>query len=346
MSKVLLIELSDSHSEVFRPVRNYLSEAGFETDCFVTEKYPIENNGLIKRVAYGSRIHQLAELNRYIHAHRYENLFFNTAEGLSVRDFCYLNHFRNLNICGVLHQAKKLKGSYTQKVISSKIKNYFVLAEYIKDYACGLNNKIELEYFYPLSPYSGERHTEKLIITVPGEIALWRRDYVWLIEFIKNNIGNIRNKFYFIFLGSADNPDGKKVTGYIKENNLNEVIKFYDSYISENEFDKVISSSALIFPLLNPGVGEYDSYRRTKISGAFNLSFNYRIPMLMNNDFRDAKDFQNISFFYDKQNFTDVLNSINEESIKLLADNFEKDVRFSYDYQSNKFRKFVNKIFK
>lgn len=346
MSKVLLIELSDSHSEVFNPVRKYLAEAGYEVDCFVTEKYPIENNGLVKRVALENRLRQLSELNRYIHAQKYENLFFNTAEGLSVRDFCYLNHFRNLNICGVLHQAKKLKRSYTQRVISSKIKNYFVLAEYIKDYASGLNDKVELEYFYPLSPYSGEKQTERLIITVPGEIALWRRDYEWLIEFIKNNIENIREKFYFIFLGSADNPDGKKVIEYIKENSLDKVIKFYDSYVAENEFNKVVSSSDLIFSLLNPGVGEYDSYRRTKISGAFNLSFNYHIPMLLNNDFREAKDFQIISFFYDKHNFSDVLNSINENSIRLLAANFEKDVRFSYDYQSNKFRKFVNKIFK
>lgn len=345
MNKVLLIELSDSHSEVFSPVRKFLQEAGYDVDLFVTETYPVSDSDVIKRVSGKNRIAQLLSLNSFIHSGDYRNLYFNTAEGLSVRDFCFLNYFNKLQICGTLHQAKKLNGSFTQKVISSKIKNYFVLAEYIKEYVekSGLKNKVE--YFYPLCPAQKITGGEILTITIPGEIALWRRDYIWLAEFIKDNIDILENKIRFIFLGSSDNPEGRKVKNFITENRLQHIIIFYDNYVPAGEFENIIRSTDLIFPLLNPGAGEYESYRSTKISGAFNLSMNYRIPLLLNADYKDVIDFKNTSLYYDKNNFRDVLITLSRDVINSLAANFENDVRFSYEYQSNKFRKFVNKIF-
>ncbi len=345
MSRVLLIELSDSHAEVFSPVQKFLQEAGYNVDLFVTEKYPVSGAGVIKRVPGKNRISQLLSLNRFIRSENYNNLYFNTAEGLSVRDFCFLNYFNKLQICGTLHQAKKLNGSFTQKVISSKIKNYFVLAEYIKEYVekSGLKNKVE--YFYPLCPAKKLINGELLTITVPGEIALWRRDYMWLAGFIKDNIDILENKIRFIFLGSSDNPEGRSVIDFIAGNNLQHIIRYYDKYVLAGEFENIMRSTDLIFPLLNPGAGEYESYRSTKISGAFNLSMNYKIPMLLNADYKDVIDFNNISLYYDKDNFRDVIKSLDRNLINSLALNFINDVRFSYEYQSNKFRKFVNKIF-
>ena len=344
MKKVLLIELSDSHKEIFIPVEKYLMDAGYQVDLFITENYDIDSEEIVKKVSNKNRIAQLISLNNFIKKNKYQNLFFNTAEGLSVRDFCFINFFNNLNICGVLHQAKKLSGSFTQKIISSKIKNYFVLAEYIKNFI--KTNSINVEYFYPLLDCPPKIENNNFTITVPGEIASWRRDYMWLKNFAKQNFEKLNNRLKFIFLGSGNSKDGKEVIQFILNNNLSSIFKYYEDYVPEYEFIKVLQRTNLIFPLLNPGAGEYEYYKTTKISGAFNLAINYKIPLLLNNDFKDAIDFKNVSIFYNKDNFEDVIDSINLEMIKKYSNNFQKEVRFSYEYQSNKFRNFVNKIYK
>ena len=80
---------------------------------------------------------------------------------------------------------------------------------------------------------------------------------------------------------------------------------FFDSFVPVDEFMKIIGGADLIMPLLTPEVPLYNLYSKYKVTGAVNLAFGLKIPMLMHHSLQHIEDFKKTAFFYPANKLTE-----------------------------------------
>src|SRR5690606_31802813 len=91
----------------------------------------------------------MVHLNKWLVKNKIDCVVANTAQGGHIRNLC-LTASSHVKFFGIIHTIKLLKGSFTQVLISKKIKNYFVLNDTLKKYAGGQEG-LTIHSFYPLS---------------------------------------------------------------------------------------------------------------------------------------------------------------------------------------------------
>ena len=67
-----------------------------------------------------------------------------------LRNIVFLLNFYKVECIGLLHNTKKLEKSFTQKIIGTKIKKYFVLSEYLKNRVVLKRQNTKIESYYPI----------------------------------------------------------------------------------------------------------------------------------------------------------------------------------------------------
>lgn len=73
--------------------------------------------------------------------------------------------------------------------------------------------------------------------------------------------------------------ESNEINSFIHKNKLNNILLF-EEYIPSKEYEEYLLKSDLLLPLITPNIKRYKQYLETKISGCFNLSFAYKIPMI------------------------------------------------------------------
>ena len=291
-----------------------------------------------------SRIKMILEIFQFIRINNVTKIILNSAHGILVRDFCILAP-RNIEIIGVLHYVDKLTNSFTQKLISSRVKKYFVLNDYLLHLIKSARQK-EFRSFYPIyfnsfNKIQTDKTNEEIWITIPGPIEFLKRDYLGLFD----NIKTLSTKIKFIFLGRADTVDGKLLKSILVERSLINHCIFFDGFIDWDTFLSYMSDSDIIMPLIHPSNPRFEDYQSKHISGSFNLSFGLGIPMLIHESFSDKSDFQISSVFYSLYELQNILNGLSADRNKLLdiKRNILSYPKFSFEYQSKNYNDFLNK---
>jgi hypothetical protein len=348
---VLIVEFTPSHGELIYSQVHFMKRHGFNVSLFIHERNNAETfeADSIQKIPTGlSQWKVLKSLKAYIKKNEISKVIFNTAHGLQTRNAILFLYFKKIEFFGIIHQAEKLLSSFTQKIISSRIKKYFTLSDHILKYFD--NNKIDgisFSSFYPIFfPYDKVRSEikDKFIICIPGGIEFARKDYFGLITILKKEKDKIPRKVVFRILGNASTKEGILLRESISGNQLEEYFELYDEFLPNKKYFELLNSSTVIAPLIQPGASEYKAFLETSISGAFNLAFYSQKALLMHSIFKDFKEFRNFAFFYDEFSFTELIIKLitTPELLSEKENNIAKSPKFSIKKQSADFVQFLN----
>lgn len=346
---ILIAEFTHAHSEILHSQIKFL-KTRYNIHLLIHPDSPFDVNYYKEQInihILNLKRSYISQIKKIIYSKNIGTVIFNTSHGLTVRNVCLNFLFSRIKFIGVLHESEKLFSSFTQKLISLKIKKYFVLSDSIKQYCVRkAKDKLSFESFYAIYlPYQKEIKEKRnyLLITIPGEISDVRRDYFGLIKIISENKEKLNPQIKFYLLGDINSKGGLKIKELIEKNNLQNLLVFTDTKLSDKDFTKYIQQADIIMPLLHPEKGGFKEYIESKISGAFNLAFAYHKPLLIHEEFKAIEDFSGISFFYNESNLIDVINKISEQKdvINIIEKDYSKKEKFSFGVQCNKYVSFI-----
>ena len=348
--KIAILEPAGSHGEIIYSQILLLQKAKYETHLILRKNHPEKNknydfvqymNSFSQDKNFFKRLLNIFRIRNYLKKKQIHKLIINTAQGAFVRDICFFLP-RNIEVVGIMHNPQKLKHSFTQKLINKRIRKYFVLNDYI------LNNiqipsglKIQSFYpvFYPYS-YEGPKNTDNhnLTITIPGNIDMKRRDYHSLLQ-----ERDLPDHVKIIFLGRCNNKNAEDYRKQVSEKFSSSKVVFFDEFIPENQFLHFIAQSDLILPLLTPNTEFFENYKRYKITGAINLSFGFKKPMLMHHSLGEIEDYRNTSFFYEDGELFSLIRKLEQERTLITSkmNEIEKIDKFKFYYQLKTYTTFI-----
>lgn len=353
--EVLLIEFNESHTEVLHSQILFLLNKSYKVYVWINNEAEFEDvyKGKVKIIREKTKISSLNigllyKVVRFVKKNKVKKIILNTAHGILIRNLCLLLLNSGVEVIGIIHQAHKLLKSSTQKIISRKIKKYFVLNDYVKEFIDKKTNKAyDINVFYPIF-FSNMKLREsnlngKIIVTIPGKVIEKRKDYIFLVKSILNLREELRNKFHFIFLGTLTKNESAETLKFINENKIPEYfLKIYKKHVSEEEFNEVLQSSDYILPLIHPSSQSYNEYLSTEISGAFNTAFAFKKPLLMYDSFKEIDDFKKFALFYNESNFTKFLENLSKhDSTRDIKKNYENYKKFDLEFQTENYIKFI-----
>jgi len=348
--KIAIVEISKSHEECIHTQVKFLKNPNHTIDLIVHKKIAPqlkEYHHLLNKVYYHEpnkrgfiqKLRQQKSLSKKLAA--YDIVIFNTASSSkTVRNTSLFLLFSKVKCLGVLHNAEKLTTSFTQAIISFKIKKYFVLNDTIASLAKPKKG-VTVASFYPIFfpkydiPNDFIKPNDEIWITIPGRIDWERRDYKLLVSALKNK--GILGKIKFILLGKLDTEslEGYKLWNLITQHNLEHYFLTFNTFISNKVYHAYLMNSDYIMPLLSSNKG----YLQFKISGSFNLAFAYKKKLLCKTYFKSLKDLQENAFFYDSNGLHPLLKKINNRTLEKRR--LYQKQKWNYEYQKNKYISFL-----
>jgi hypothetical protein len=241
-----------------------------------------------------------------------------------------------------VHTLNKFKGSFTQKLIHTKIKKYFVLNDYFLSKIIPPKG-IQISAFYPLEfPHFEQTlqkaQTEKWIAIIGG-VENRRKDLVGCISLMKQ-LKEENVKFIFLGKSNFNSEEVKLFKEELEENELTDKVILFDAFVSSELFDAYLKQTDFIWPLVHPNTPSADEYFKNQISGAMNVSFSYKIPLLVHEAyFAEWKDLQ-YSFSYSLTNFSECFQKAVSEKEKVKKALLENE-KFTLQYQAEKYVDFI-----
>ena len=266
-------------------------------------------------------------------------LVLNTAQGSKVRSLSMMALFSKIEFIGIIHTTRKFEGSFTQKLINLKIKKYFMLSEYLLSRITPPRG-INVDYFYPIryQGYSKSNPTnETLEVTVIGGVENIKKD---LDGFIKM-VANIDQKVNFTFLGKS-NPELEDVNVFqalLKKEGIDNMVTTFDHFISQETFDAHLKKTDAILLLIHPNTESAEYYFKHQISGAMNVAFGYKIPMLIHEHYNQIEEMQGSSIYYNFSNFGHRLSERNQ-FVKTRSE-MESNPLYNVELQEKRFLNFL-----
>lgn len=322
---IALVELGGSHTECMHLQIKALKNKGYNVflicNTFLLNDFPEKdflagyqlhdmNSSIKKQVATVLRI------RKFIRENNIQSIVFNTTEITIVRNLLILRLPKIKNYIGIVHNAKYLESSTTFKFLSRKIKKYFVLSEdVVKTLKPQGNIKVAAFYpiYYPQCPtYKLEKPENEFWICVPGSMSPKRKDLASLLNALKQT--QINRNVRIVLLGTVPPDEYPEFTSDIRSLSQSNKIELFTTRIANDVFAAYMKRSDIVMPLIHPD-GKTDFYGKYRISGAYNLAFGYKIPLLLENSLSTFSDFKGVALFYDKTHIV--------EQINKLADNNE-----------------------
>jgi hypothetical protein len=350
MEKVAIVEFGGSHDECILSQLVALKEHGCHITFVCTEELLLRNpffNGYLDEVRIvnltGGALQDfrtMIRLNRFFQAKGVKKVVLNTAQGGHVRNLC-LTANSSIEFIGIIHTLKKFQASFTQRLIDVKIRKYFVLNDFFLKKIEPTKHR-KLASFYPLRFPHFEKQIHKpegeIWITIIGGVETRRKDLQGSIQLMKNAPEN----YHFIFLGKSDKngSDRNMFENEIERTSLTGRVKLFENFVNAEDFDAYLRATDLIWPMVHPNTPSADEYFRNQISGAINVAFSYKIPLLVHQFYADLWADLNSSVQYNLDSFqNDLMNGLNnrEEIINVLV----KTEKFSPVFQEKKYLNFV-----
>lgn len=351
MSKTIaLIEIGGSHDECLLSQMHAIKSTGRKvlliTFAEILERNPEFNNYIDDKLFVdmsGSKVERSKEVSRIwkkLKASKCEKAVLNTAEGNLVRLLCLKAFFHKIEFIGIVHNTRKFEKSFTQSIINKKIKKYLMLSENLLQSISPPKN-LKVDYFYPIRYSSKAKTIEKTTRTavIIGGVERRRKDldgFVQIAEQAKE--ANVK----FVFLGKSDESleDVQWFLNEIKERGLTGLIKTYDHFVAQDEFDAQIQNADLILPIVHPDTKSAEEYFKSRISGAMSVSFGYKIPMMIHEAYSHINEMNAASFYYNMDNFgseiSKALESIEEK--KAIMKSYEA---YNVEFQEKRYLDFL-----
>ncbi len=356
--KAALVEIGGSHDECLYSQLLFLKRGGYHTTliCDDNVRTRLGNVSVADDVMVVSlkdkggwqKLRMLNDIRKRIIGDGIKTVIFNTAEGTEVRNLCLMRYPRGTRFYGTLHNLRKLGGSGSQKLISRKVKDYFVLNDYLIDKVQQLPHKgLRFASYYPMFfPQYAEvpvpkRSPGELWIAIPGQVEYKRRDYAALVQALAAM--SQRTSLKFILLGKSmhTHGNGAELKQLLAQHGLTDMFILWDGFVDNETYHTYLRHCDVVMPLLHPGNEGYDGYLNLQISGAYNAAFAYRKPLLMHKDFSAYADFRENAVFYEVSSLGDMLSRL-EMNIGRLGATYG-DKKWGLDVQAARYNSFLDR---
>lgn len=348
--KVAIFEIGGSHDECILSQLIALKNAGATTVFCGSRSMFVKNSQFAN---YTDEFHEVVlphsmigdfkamiRLNKWFVKNNISTVIANTAQGGHVRNLC-LTASKKVKFYGLIHTIKMLDGSFTQSLISKKIKDYFVLNDTLKKYI-GEKKGITISSFYPLNYPTFDNEVAKpnnqIWISIIGGVESRRKDLEGFIEMAKAVPDHVH--FYFLGKSNTVSDEVRQFIEQLEANNLSERVHLFEHFISEQQFDAFLKQTDAIFPLVHPNTPSAEEYFSRQISGAINVAFSYKIPMMIHEQYQDWEDFKSGVVFYNLNNF-DTQFGVFMDEIDALKSQLVNNQKFSTSVQNQNFAKIV-----
>lgn len=282
----------------------------------------------------------MVRLNKWFLANAIDVVIANTAQGGHIRNLC-LTAPSKVKFLGIIHTIKMLDGSFTQSLISRKIKQYFVLSDTLKKYV-GEKPGIHIHSFYPLSYPHFSQQIEKLPgefrVAIIGGVENRRKDLDGFLTMAQATPEHVQ--FYFLGKSNLESDEVKLFEQRLSDLQLTSRVHLFNTFVSEELFDAHLQETDAIFPLVHPETPSADEYFSRQISGAINVAFSYKIPMMIHENYQDWEDFQSGVVFYNLANFQVQFSSFLSHH-RGLKEQLVSNPKFSSEIQNQQFARVV-----
>lgn len=266
-----------------------------------------------------------------------EIVVFNTAQGGHVRNACLFSLFRKMRFVGIVHTIRKFQGSFTQRIIQLKIKQYFVLADFLLE-QIPTQKGIRVSPFYPIhfpnpSPVSIPKN-EPIHIAIIGSVETRRKDLIGFIEIMKQCDSNVR--FGFLGMANSKRLEVRELTKSLAKLEALDRVELHEKHLSFEEMNQFLQKSSAILTLVHPNTPSAEQYFRNQIPGAMNLALAYKIPLLLHESFREIDELKTAAIYYSVEQFKNALEQVkmNGEAISEAMAMHEK---YSLGFQEEVF---------
>jgi glycosyltransferase involved in cell wall biosynthesis len=356
--KAALLEIYDSHDVNLYSQLQFLKNGGFETTFIVSEAhrkqvsdFQHEQETIYVHVTKKKGIDQWKELWRIrtmILERGITHVIFNTAHSNPVRNFCLLPFPKEVRFFGTLHGVNKLEGSLTQRIISRKIHNYYLLMDYMLEKAmkmphAGLNFAVFYPIFHPpFAPAAiAEKKENEIWIAIPGAVEYKRRDYLSLLE----PFAALENKpdVRFLLLGNGyhKHGNGQELQERIKSLGIENYFVFFDGFVPNEVLHAYVKACDAVMPLIHPINADMEKYLENQISGSFHLAFAYKKPLLLHKYYERYQDFRETGIFYDLEGLTEFLDRLPKKLYAFGPDRYDNP-KWTMEYQSEQYCSLFN----
>lgn len=355
--KAAIIEFGTSHSECLYTFYLFFKESGYDVTLILNENLKDSADVFRDKCSVqfysfeGKRntIKSYAAIRNLITHENFSDVLFLSAGGVALRNFLMMPLPRKLRTSGILHNTDKLTRSITDKFIFRRIRRFFVLADFMLEYLpAQYMKKTQSIYtvYYPKLPSqhkSIQKNENEFFIGIPGTVEFTRRDYNGLVKELEGKLINSNVKF--ILLGPGNNRDSnlREILTRIRSIGLENKFLHFENYLSDKDFSANLSLCDALLPLIHPDKDSYSKFIKYKISGTYNLSIGYKIPMLCHTSLDKIDDFRSTSLFYEHGKLCELINKLSSdktyfEDIKSLLFLNEK---YEFEYQRKRFLRFI-----
>lgn len=281
------------------------------------------------------------EICRTLKNKKVEVAVFNTAQGAKVRDISLKMLFSKIKFFGIIHTTRKFEGSSTQKIINLKIKNYLLLSEFLFS-KVKQPRGIKLSYFYPIHfPDFGSKKIKNktLTISIIGGVEKRRKDLKGFVKMVEET-RSMNVKYIFIGKSDPNDNDVMALKTALLEKNLSDKVQMFDDFVSQEQFDIYIQQTDLILPLVHPNTPSADQYFKNQISGAVNVGFGYKIPLLIHDSYKFVTELKERALFYNLDSFSSILDDAEGEAL-VIQKHMENDSELKNETQEKRYLDFL-----
>jgi hypothetical protein len=360
LKKALIIEIGTSHLENIYSQVLFFKRSGYEVSLALNDKVKKRTEYLseISSVKYYSFENFIAIwksnflIRRNIITSNYSAVLLHSANGALVRNLLMLSYPEDIIFAGVLHNTDNLLQSFSQKIISKKIKKYFVLADYMLEYLPEeYKSKTESTYTIFLPEYSqvNIEHPKKdneFRICIPGTVEYSRRDYNGLIEELSDAKLNSNVKFVLLGPGNYRDSNMDEILEKIEELGLRDnFISFYE-FVDDMKFYNYVKSCDAVLPLIHADNSLYEKFIRYKISGSYNIAYAFKLPLICHKSMGHIDDFRENGIFYDHGYLIELINKFSNDKTPFenLKNKMYKFKKWEFEFQREKYINFLESL--
>jgi glycosyltransferase involved in cell wall biosynthesis len=357
LKKAALIEIDGSHDECLYSQLLFLKNGGYHVTLICSEnlrKQVSEFDIADEKVFFdfdkkgaAHKLKQIWKLRTYIIRQKIGTVIFNSLHGRTIRDLTLLPFPKKIIFAGTLHGINKLKGSFTQRVIGLRVRKVFLLNDYMIDNLKLVPNQgLQFQSYYSIffPQFKNEpqinKPADECWIAIPGQVEYKRRDYETLVRTFAAM--PVKPGYKFLLLGNSTHKhsNGTELKELVKELGVADHFVFWDGFLENAVFHAYLKKADIVMPLIHPGNDGFQKYLIYQISGAYNLAFAYKKPLLMLSEFKDYADFKENAIFYTLDDMPVILENL-PSLINMMQPQLYKDPKWTFEHQAGEYLRFI-----
>ncbi len=349
---VLILELGGSHFENIYALIHLLKLKQCKLYLICNEKLVdlLNNKEQLEHIlpvpnefTIATQLKTIFTIKKYIKERNIDAVIIGTTEVTMIRNLSFF--LPKINITGIVHNAKKLEGSFTiSKIIFRRVKKFLVFGDHVFSHLKP-EKKFKVSSFFaihfpPVSKLLVQKHPGEKWMVLPGIVDGTRRNYTGFFHELE--IEDLPATTKIILLGFLNRETQQHIETEIKRlNALGKNIVWFNHFLGYDLFHSYIQQADILIPLYKT---EGDSfYADTRVSGTNHLGIAYQLPFLLPESYKN-EDVQPYAVYYkDNKELIQKIKFIAADATILteLKANYTKTDKFDAQKQADKLYQFL-----